>query len=76
MWERAVTILKQINLVRFGHTQVSVGKNVYVFGGREGISTEEKLLNDLWAFDTDSKTWTEVEVRSKIRRFFENLTVN
>ena len=50
---------------RFGHSQSAVGKIIYVFGGRMGTSIDEKLLDDLWAFDTDSKTWSEVEAKDK-----------
>ena len=50
---------------RFGHSQSAVGKSIYVFGGRMGTSIDEKLLDDLWAFDTDSKTWSEVEAKDK-----------
>ena len=50
---------------RFGHTQAAVGKIIYVFGGRMGTSIDEKLLDDLWAFDTDSKTWSEVDAKDK-----------
>ena len=50
---------------RFGHSQAAVGKSIYVFGGRMGTSIDEKLLDDLWAFDTDSKTWSEVDAKDK-----------
>ena len=30
-----------------------------------GTSIDEKLLDDLWAFDTDSKTWSEVDAKDK-----------
>ena len=42
-----------------------MGKSIYVFGGRMGTSIDEKLLDDLWAFDTDSKTWSEVDAKDK-----------
>ena len=47
---------------RFGHCQGAVGKSIFVFGGRMGTSIDEKLLDDLWMFDTDAKTWTEVVI--------------
>ena len=43
-----------------------MGKSIFVFGGRMGTSIDEKLLNDLWMFDTDSKTWSEVEANGDV----------
>ena len=47
--------------IRFGHSQAAVGKSIFVFGGRMGTSIDEKLLDDLWTFDTEARTWSEVK---------------
>ena len=67
-----------IHTIRFGHSQAAVGKSIFVFGGRMGTSIDEKLLNDLWTFDTDSKTWSEVEVKGDVpspRSFHSSVVV-
>ena len=40
-----------------------VGNRVIVFGGRTGSST---YLNDLWAFDLDSKSWVELSAQGTL----------
>jgi N-acetylneuraminic acid mutarotase len=61
---------------RLAHAQAVVGKNLYVFGGRQGVGINdnknlpnplsEKPLNDLWCFDWEAKTWTEIETQGEI----------
>lgn len=47
---------------RVAHTQVAVGdQDVYVFGGRAGITMDEPPMNDLWKLDTETLAWTKVE---------------
>ena len=46
---------------RFGHAQCSIGDCLYVFGGRMGTAIDEKLLNDLYEFDTRTKLWSCVQ---------------
>jgi hypothetical protein len=46
---------------RVAHAQAAVGDLVYIFGGRAGITMEEKPMNDLWKFDVKSESWTKVE---------------
>eukprot|EP00516_Mucochytrium_quahogii_P012817 CAMPEP_0203796920 /NCGR_PEP_ID=MMETSP0100_2-20121128/8283_1 /ASSEMBLY_ACC=CAM_ASM_000210 /TAXON_ID=96639 /ORGANISM=" , Strain NY0313808BC1" /LENGTH=329 /DNA_ID=CAMNT_0050702053 /DNA_START=1604 /DNA_END=2593 /DNA_ORIENTATION=- len=43
---------------RVGHAQAVIGDKLYVFGGRQGVTMEEKPLGDLFCFDTKSKTWS------------------
>ena len=45
---------------RFGHGMCSVGSSLYVFGGRMGTAIDEKLLNDVYKFDTVTSTWSKV----------------
>ncbi|KAM3571606.1 hypothetical protein VYU27_006374 [Nannochloropsis oceanica] len=43
---------------RIAPGMVAMDKTLYVMGGRQGITMDEGPLDDLWAFDTQSKTWT------------------
>ena len=42
---------------RWGHTTVSVGNKQFVFGG----STPTGRLNELWCYDVDTDSWTQIE---------------
>lgn len=42
---------------RVAHSQVVIGTSLFVFGGRQGITMDEKPLNDLWKFEFDSNQW-------------------
>ena len=50
---------------RVAHAQAECEDRVYVFGGRAGITMEEKPMNDLWELDAsgepETETWTLVE---------------
>ena len=41
---------------RTGHTIITFGDNIYVFGGTDG----QYHYNDTWQYDTNSQTWTEL----------------
>jgi hypothetical protein len=45
---------------RVAHAQVVVGDALYLFGGRQGITMEEKPLNDLWKFNLETNAWTDL----------------
>jgi hypothetical protein len=45
---------------RVGHAQAAHGNKVYIFGGRSGITMEEKAMNDMWVFDVETETWAPV----------------
>ena len=45
---------------RVAHCQCVVGDKLYIFGGREGITMQEKPLNDLHYFDLVSREWVQV----------------
>ena len=45
---------------RVGHAQASIENVFYVFGGRRGVEMNESPLNDLWAFDVESREWTDL----------------
>lgn len=48
---------------RIAHSQaVYADRYVYIFGGRAGITMEEKAMNDLWVLDTADYTWSEVQI--------------
>ncbi|CAH1432310.1 unnamed protein product [Lactuca virosa] len=42
---------------RAGHTNIALGKNLFVFGG---FTDAEDLYNDLYMFDLETFTWTKV----------------
>ena len=56
----------EIPSARFGHGQCSVGHCLYVFGGRMGTAVDEKLLNDLYKFDTQTSTWSRVSCSGEV----------
>jgi len=45
---------------RVAHAQAVLNDTLYIFGGRRGITMDEKPLADLWKFDWNEKTWEEV----------------
>jgi len=45
---------------RFGHAQSVIGDCIYIFGGRMGIAVDEKLLNDLFMFNTKTGIWSNM----------------
>lgn len=47
---------------RIAHAQTvhHATQTVYIFGGRQGIKMEEKALNDLWVWDGQTESWTEI----------------
>merc|ERR1719300_971733 len=48
-------------LPRFGHSQAVLGNRIFIFGGRMGTAVDEKLLDDLFVFDTETAAWFEVK---------------
>ncbi|OEU06467.1 galactose oxidase [Fragilariopsis cylindrus CCMP1102] len=47
---------------RVAHAQaVYKDSQIYIFGGRAGISMGEAAMNDLWRLDSSSRTWTLVK---------------
>ena len=51
---------------RHGHSAVRFGKCMVVFGGKFGFGKEERLYgSDVWLFDLESKTWTELKCQTK-----------
>ena len=52
---------------RIAHAQAVHKDCVYVFGGRAGITMEEKAMNDLWKLDCSgaagTETWSPVEAK-------------
>ena len=50
---------------RVGHGQAGVGLKIFIFGGRQGIEIDEKLLNDFYVFDTQTRTWSRVNTSNK-----------
>lgn len=48
---------------RKGHTAISVGKRMYVYGGRDenGLAIVEKLKGRVWVFDTESLRWSALD---------------
>ena len=63
---RKVAVTGDVPSARFGHGQCSVGPFLYVFGGRQGTAIDEKLLNDLYKFDTRTNVWSQVHVSGDV----------
>jgi len=53
-WSGELAISGRPPLARASHATLAVGSTIYVFGGRSGST----LLNDLYAFDTVTNTWS------------------
>lgn len=51
---------------RIAHAQATIGKKIYIFGGRQGITMDESPLNDLHYFDTVKEEWVEVAMVGKV----------
>lgn len=50
-----------INIFFFlNYSQATIGNRIYIFGGRQGIDMGESSLNDLFYFDIETKTWTQI----------------
>ena len=53
---------------RVAHAQTSIGDKIYIFGGRQGITMDEKPLSDMWVLDCSGslgeETWSEVTYSS------------
>ena len=50
-----------INIFFFlNYSQATIGNRIYIFGGRQGIDMGECSLNDLFYFDIETKTWTQI----------------
>ena len=45
---------------RVAHAQAAVDGKLIIFGGRSGVEMGENELGDLWIFEPDAETWTEV----------------
>ena len=46
--------------IRYSHTAQAINDKLYVFGGYGGKSGND-FLNDLWVYDPENNTWTELE---------------
>ena len=49
-----------INIFSPNYSQATIGNRIYIFGGRQGIDMGESSLNDLFYFDIETKTWTQI----------------
>lgn len=59
-WTVIEPISSTLPCSRVGHAQSIVGDELFVFGGRQGITMEEKPLNDLWKFNLKSREWISI----------------
>jgi len=66
-WRRIVT--DNTPPARLAHAQAECNDTVYIFGGRAGITMDEKAMNDLWKLDASGKKgsekWSLVEPDAK-----------
>jgi Galactose oxidase, central domain/Kelch motif len=64
-WRSVSSKQQQVHVLpppRVAHAQaVYNDRYVYIFGGRAGITMDERAMNDLWVFDSVSEEWTEVK---------------
>ena len=51
---------------RVAHSQVFIGKHLYIFGGRQGINEGEVGLNDFWRFDFSTNVWEQIQHKGEI----------
>jgi len=49
---------------RFGHSMVTKGKKIYLFGGKRHNKDKDPLA-DLWEFDMDTNVWVEKVTKSE-----------
>lgn len=48
---------------RIEHSQITYGNKVYIYGGQD---FDGKYFNDMWAFDTDSMQWEQIEIKGEV----------
>ena len=69
MWQWRRIVAENTPPARLAHAQTECSDCVYVFGGRAGITMDEKAMNDLWKLDASgekgSETWSLVEPDQK-----------
>ena len=46
---------------RAGHSACTSAGRVYIYGGNGGRQYENSVFRDLWMFDTEKTTWTEIK---------------
>ncbi|GLC37373.1 hypothetical protein PLESTB_001594300 [Pleodorina starrii] len=61
---------------RVAHSAASVGNTLYVFGGRCGLEMGEGAMNDLYAFDVATSTWSRLEAQGPLppKRSYHTMT--
>ena len=42
---------------------VTLGNNIYIFGGYGGLGYSRRDLDDLYAFNINDNTWTKVQAK-------------
>jgi serine/threonine protein kinase/N-acetylneuraminic acid mutarotase len=57
VWQKIETSLPHQPPPRFGHAAAVLDKKIYIFGGK---TKDEKVLSDLYAFDTQTNTWSQI----------------
>ena len=53
-------MIMNIFVFPLNYSQATIGNRIYIFGGRQGIDMGECSLNDLFYFDIETKTWTQI----------------
>lgn len=67
-WNRIETKTGKGPPARSGHRMVAWKNYVLVMGGFQDTSSTTKYLSDLWAFDTNTYTWTQVSLPAHAQR--------
>ena len=60
VWETCRVTAGTPPIPRVAHAQAVVGNEIYIFGGRQGISMSESPLNDLHVYSTEDQRWTDL----------------
>lgn len=61
VWAPVVAKSDECPEARVAHTQAIINGEMYIFGGRQGISMEEAPLNDLWKFSLENHVWVQLK---------------
>ena len=63
-WTTCKVVGETVPSPRVAHSQAAVGSTIFIFGGRQGVAMSEAPLNDLYAYDTEAGTWTNLTTPS------------
>ncbi|EFJ44314.1 kelch repeat protein [Volvox carteri f. nagariensis] len=61
---------------RVAHSAAAIGNTLYIFGGRSGLDMGEGASNDLYAFDLETSTWSQLQPKGDLppKRSYHTMT--